>query len=142
MNTISTFVLVVWPIVGLVTFLAVRSRCQAIVGYLIAGWLVVPIEELVVAGLPDLDKAFVCCASVLVPSILFDSHLWTRFRFRLIDVPIVIWCLCTVASSLSNDLGIYDGLSACLVRVVTWLAPYLLARLYICSPKDLSLIHI
>ena len=43
---------------------------------------------------------------------------------------ILVWCLCPIASSLSNDLGLYDGLSASLINFVRWGLPYLVGRLY------------
>ncbi len=43
----------------------------------------------------------------------------------------VIWCLCAFASSISNGLGIYDGIAASLVRIVTYGVPYLIGRIYL-----------
>ena len=42
----------------------------------------------------------------------------------------MIWCLCPIASSLSNELGLYDGLSMSLVQIVRWGLPYSIGRLY------------
>ena len=46
------------------------------------------------------------------------------------DIPIVVWCFTPLASSLSNGLGVYDGLSACLSEIVLWGIPYYLGRVY------------
>jgi hypothetical protein len=43
----------------------------------------------------------------------------------------VIWCLCPCASSLSNGLGLYDGVSAAFAQTVTWGFPYFIGRLYL-----------
>ena len=42
----------------------------------------------------------------------------------------VCWCLCPLITSLENDLGLYDGLSAGLGIPVRWGLPYLIGRLY------------
>ncbi len=39
-----------------------------------------------------------------------------------------VWCACPIASSLTNGLGLYDGLSASFGRFVMWGLPYLLGR--------------
>ena len=38
--------------------------------------------------------------------------------------------MCPIASSLSNDLGLYDGCSGALITSVTWGLPYLIGRVY------------
>ena len=43
------------------------------------------------------------------------------------------WCVVPIASSLANDLGLYDGLSESLNRSLMWGVPYLMGRLYLSS---------
>ena len=43
----------------------------------------------------------------------------------------LIWCVCPFASSVSNGLGLYDGLNATLTQVANWGLPYFLGRLYL-----------
>jgi hypothetical protein len=60
------------------------------------------------------------------------------FRPRWFDLPMLGWCLCPIASSLDNGLGIYDGLSEALTLFVYWGLPYLIGRLYF---NDLTGLH-
>lgn len=51
-------------------------------------------------------------------------------RMRWFDAPAIVWCLCPIASSLVNELGLYDGLAHALQNTITWGIPYLMGRLY------------
>jgi hypothetical protein len=42
----------------------------------------------------------------------------------------IVWCLCPVLSSLTNSLGLYDGISESLSQTVTWGFPYFIGRIY------------
>jgi hypothetical protein len=48
-----------------------------------------------------------------------------------IDIPMIIWCLCPICSSLSNDLGLYDGISTAFAQTVAWGFPYFIGRLFL-----------
>ena len=54
-----------------------------------------------------------------------------------IDIPVVVWCLVPMASSLTNGLGAYDGASFILQRVLMWGVPYFIGRLYFNDPQSL-----
>ncbi|NES22783.1 MAG: O-antigen ligase domain-containing protein [Symploca sp. SIO3E6] len=45
----------------------------------------------------------------------------------------LIWCICPVFSSVSNGLGLYDGVSTTIAQSVTWWLPYFLGRIYLNS---------
>lgn len=58
-------------------------------------------------------------------------------RMRWFDAPAIVWCLCPIASSVANDLGVYDGLAHALQNTITWGIPYLIGRLYFSEPEAL-----
>jgi hypothetical protein len=60
------------------------------------------------------------------------------FRPRLIDLPMLLWCLSPMASSLSNDLGAYDGFSVIVGHVLSWGLPYLIGRIYLTDVPALA----
>jgi hypothetical protein len=60
-----------------------------------------------------------------------------NFRLRWIDLPMLVICLCPWASSLSNDLGMYDGFAAALSQTLHVGIPYLVGRLYFASRRGL-----
>ena len=89
-----------------------RVRYQAVIG----GWLLLPPLTIRISNFPDYSK---------VTATSMDWFLARYFRLperhlvppRWFDVPMVLWCFINLASSLSNNLGIYDGLAQSLARL-------------------------
>lgn len=106
---------------------------RAIVISFVGAWLFLPQAVLPLPGVPDYDKIAATCYGILLATCIFDVGRFSTFRLSWIDIPMVIWCLCPVASSLSNDLGLYDGMAAALGQTVTWGVPYFLGRIYLNS---------
>jgi hypothetical protein len=50
----------------------------------------------------------------------------------------MVWCTVPMATSLSNDLGVYDGLSGALDQFIVWGAPYLIGRIVFGSRERLE----
>jgi hypothetical protein len=86
-------------------------------------------EPVIIAGF-RLVKLFVPCYTVFLAALLFDRARWLAFRPRWFDVPMLLWCLSPLLSSLSNDLGVHDGLVQVLEAVLAWGGPYLIGRVY------------
>ena len=118
-----------WVPMVLLLFVALPPR-RAVIAAFVGGWLFLPVFGIDIVGLPPFSKVSASAYSVLLGAALFDSARLTSFRFRWFDIPIVIWCFTPLASSLSNGLGVYDGLSACLSEIVLWGIPYYLGRVY------------
>ena len=104
---------------------------QAIVIGFVTAWLFLPKAEFSFSGIPDYTKMSATCYGVLLACILYDSQRFSRFKFSLIDTPMLIWCICPFFSSLTNGLGVYDGFSATLSKTMTWGIPYFLGRIYL-----------
>ncbi|WP_432797439.1 O-antigen ligase domain-containing protein [Poriferisphaera sp. WC338] len=67
--------------------------------------------------------------------LVFDSARVTKFRVSLWDVPMLMWCMSPMLSSLNNGLGAYDGLSGMLTEILTWGVPYFIGRVYLTTPE-------
>ena len=119
-----------WPAIVLLLFATLPSRRAAIVAFLFA-WMFLPIAAYKIAGLPEYSKMSATCLGVLLGTVLFDPARLLAFRLRLLDIPVLVWCLCPFASSLDNGLGPYDGLSAVFDQVVAWGIPYFIGRIYL-----------
>jgi O-antigen ligase len=79
---------------------------------------------------------------VLLGALLMDAGRLLSFRPRLIDIPMAVWCVVPLATSLSNGLGLHDGLSGCLDHAILWGVPYIFGRLYfndLASLRDLAI---
>jgi hypothetical protein len=51
-------------------------------------------------------------------------------------VPVLLWALSALGASLTNGYGLYDGLSACFNRMLTWGIPWLAGRIHFTSRKE------
>ncbi len=127
----AQLVLLIWlPIVlGLFKYFPAR---KALVISFITAWLFLPQRVVFIfPGLPNYDRTSATCYSILLATFLFDAKRFGSFKFGWLDIPMLVWCICPMISSLSNDLGAYDGFSAILDRVMQYGIPYFLGRIYL-----------
>ncbi len=130
MPILVPFALVGWIFVSVVLFAKISPR-RAILISVIGGWLFLPVASIEIRGLvPDLDKNTAILAGVLGGMLLFDRASFLRFRPTWLDAPMFVWVLSPFISSITNGLGVYDGLSAVVENVLAWGIPYWLGRIY------------
>jgi tetratricopeptide (TPR) repeat protein len=110
---------------------------RAVVTSAIGAWLFLPATGIRLPGIPDYGKATAAVAGILLGTLVFEPNRLMAFRLRWFDLPMLLWSLCPFASSISNELGIYDGLSATLVQTTTWFLPYFIGRLYFTDAESL-----
>jgi hypothetical protein len=118
-----------WIPIILFLFTKFPPRRAVIISFIFA-WLFLPNAAYPIPGLPDYTKMSATCWGVFIGAAIFDSNRLLSFKLRLLDLPMIIWCLCPIVSSMNNDLGIYDGLASALSQTVTWGFPYIIGRLY------------
>jgi hypothetical protein len=118
-----------WIPAVLFIFAVLPPRRAVIVAFLFA-WLFLPVAAYKLTGLPEYSKMSATCGGVLLGTLLFDPGRFLTLRPHWADLPMAVWCSVPLASSLSNNLGVYDGLSATLSQTVQWGLPYLIGRLY------------
>jgi hypothetical protein len=137
MNTFAQLALWIWfPIVLLLfKFLPVR---KAIIVSFIVSIQFLPVSAIIIPLFPDYDKISSTSFALIVGIILFDVNRIKAFRLSWFDAPIIIRCISPMFSSLSNGLGLYDGISAALNPLITWGIPYFCARLYLGSLSGLK----
>jgi len=128
MNALTYVALIGWMPAVLLIFATMPRRAPVVA--FVAGWLFLPVASLSITGLPDYTKASATALAVLLGMLLFDRGRLVGLRFRWFDMPMIVWCLTPFASSLSNGLGVYDGLSSVLNQSVIWGLPYFLGRAY------------
>jgi hypothetical protein len=118
-----------WIPAILLIFSALPPRRAVTVAFIFA-WLFLPYAGYDLPGFPDYTKKSATSMGVLLATVLLRSDWLFSLRPRWLDLPMATWCLCPIASSLSNGLGLYDGLSASFDYFVTWGLPYLIGRVY------------
>ena len=89
------------------------------------------------AALPDYSKNTAATVGMMLGTLIFGPGRLLKFCPRWFDLPMLLWCLCGIVTSLQNGLGIYDGLSDALTVTITWGMPYLFGRLYFGDPEGL-----
>jgi hypothetical protein len=151
MTALVPLALIGWVAVALLLF-ARLPRTHALVAVIVLGVLLLPEVHAVprVAGAPGplsfpgfkLTKLNAIAYAALAGSLLFDRRRWLAFRPHWIDLPVLVWCVCPVFSSLANDLGLYDGVAEALDQTLAWGVPYLLGRLYLGDPAGMRLLAV
>ena len=125
-----------WIPIILVLFNKFAASQAIIIGFITA-WLFLPQAEFPLPGLPDYTKISATCYGILLASFIYDNGRFNNFRFSLLDIPMLVWCICPLFSSLTNNLGLYDGLTAALSQTMIWGIPYFLGRVYLNSLNGL-----
>ena len=138
----AQFAMLAW--IPLVLYLFSRYPVQkAVVIGFIGAWLFLPQRSAFsFIGFPDYDRVSAASYGILLATCIFDVGRFQSFKLGWLDLPMLIWCICPLASSLSNDLGLYDGLSNTLVETVKWGFPYFIGRIYFNNLKGMRLLAI
>jgi len=133
------FIALVGCVPGVIVLFALLPARKAAATAVIATWLLLPPLGINIPGLPDFTKLSAASLGIMLGTLFFGSGHILAFRPRWFDLPALLWCLCAIASSLSNGLGLYDGLSLSLGQFLYWGLPYFFGRLYFCDLKGLRL---
>lgn len=123
--------LLLWLPVVFYFFTRYPVRTAVIISF-IGGLLFLPQRAAFALPLiPDYKGMIATCYGIILALIVYDSQGLGKLKLTWIDIPIVIWCVCPMASSLTNNLGFYDGFNAVLEQTAIWGLPYFLGRLYL-----------
>ncbi|NEQ95385.1 MAG: O-antigen ligase domain-containing protein [Cyanothece sp. SIO2G6] len=104
----------------------------------LAAFLFLPQSSTSLPIIPDYDRTTGIVYSIGLGLLLFDIDRLKCLKLGWIDIPMLVWCWSPLAASVSNDLGIYDGVLASLNDVVAWGGPYLIGRLYFGSLEGIK----
>ncbi|WP_406696203.1 tetratricopeptide repeat protein [Singulisphaera sp. Ch08] len=129
MSVVVPLIMLAWIPVVLALFGRVGPMRAALIAP-IAAWLFLPVVGFPLMGLPDYTKTTSTTMGLLLGMLIFDSARLLGLRPHWIDLPMLAWCLCPFASSVSNGLGVYDGLSGSVDQCMTWGLPYLVGKSY------------
>ena len=110
MSPFALIALFGWIPCVVILFVLLPAR-KAAAAAIVGAWLLLPPIRLEIVGLPDYSKNTAATIGIVLSTFLFELHLLLKFRPRWFDLPMLLWCLTGIASSLHNGLGLYDGLS-------------------------------
>ncbi len=137
MNALVTPALLCWPLVTLLLFRLLPAR-RAVIASLVIGYALLPAFGIKLPGWPgSFGKANAIALSCLLALLVLDWRRLSTFRYRLVDVPITVFCLSPFVTSLTNGLGAYDGLATAFGQVMDFGVFWFLGRLYFTNADDL-----
>lgn len=136
MTLLAHAVMFGWIPLALVMFAVLPLRRAILVSYL-GAFLFLPNATYELSGVPDYTKITASGLAVLLGVLLFHPRGILSFRPRWYDIPMIVFCFAPVATSILNDLGIYDGLSNVLDQLVSWGLPYVIGRVYFSSRQGM-----
>jgi hypothetical protein len=135
-------VLLGYLIVGAGLVIILRGT-RGVMAALVIGWLFLPpARGINLPGIPEFTKEFSVSYAVLLGVLLSDANRLISFKPRLIDIPMFIWIITPFFSSITNGLGVYDGLSTIYFNFFVFGVPYFLGRIFIRNPDDVRTVAI
>ena len=136
----AQFIIIAW--IPFVIYLFNRFPSQkAVIISFILGTLFLPQKvEFPLPLIPDYTSFTAASYSILIATCLYDWQRLKSYKFGWLDLPMIIWCLGSFGSSITNGLGIYDGFSASMVFIMLYGVPYFLGRIYFNNLAGLRLL--
>ncbi len=129
-----------WIPFTLVLFMIMPPK-RAVVWCFFLAWLFLPMAGYQLTGMPDYTKMSASSAGVALGAVLFDQGRLLRFRLRIVDIPIIMFTIVSpMASSISNGLGLYDGVSEINGWLGSWTLPWFIGRVYLKTADDMRLV--
>jgi hypothetical protein len=115
-------------------FALLEPRTAAVYGYIFA-WLFLPMSHIPLHGFTDYNKMSAAGFGVLFSAMIFDMETVLSFRPSVWDLPMVALCVCPLLSSVANssvtnELGWYDGIVSIAYQTTRWGLPYFIGRIY------------
>ena len=136
-----TLIMLLWFPFIIYLFMRLPGQKVVIFGFVVA-WLFLPEAAMILPGIPDYTKMSATCYGLFLATFIFDVQRFQYFRLSWIDIPILIWCCAPFMSSMSNGLGLYDGIVSSIDQTVTWGFPYFLGRMYLNNLKGMRMLAI
>lgn len=123
-----------WPIFQIALFALIGNSRRALLAGVVSGMLFLPMAGY---DLPviSITKFTAIPIGALLGVMLFDFGRLMAFRFRWIDLPVLLMCMVPIGTSLSNGLGLYEGVTGMINRLVGFGILYILGRVYIDDRK-------
>ncbi len=129
MTFLVPLMLFAWVPFTVALFFSCKAH-NAVIISLIGGVLFLPMTGYDLPGVPEYSKYTAIAFGLVLGGRLSGKRQASIFSWKLYDLPMIIWCLCPLATSLSNQLGLYDGMAAVFSQATKWGIPYLAGRIY------------
>ncbi len=125
-----------WIPVAAGLFMFFKPVRALMLAYLL-GWLLLPVDSLDIKGFWNVDKILATNFGVMLGSALFCPQRLRHIRFRAPEIILLIYAGGSIATSLTNGLGLYDGVSSSIYKLFYTAVPFTFGRTFIRSREDL-----
>ena len=137
MSIQSQLIMIAWIPAVFYLFTKFKTQEAVIISFLVA-WLFLPQRAgFTFPGIPDYERMSATVYGILLATVIYDVRRFRQFNLSWIDFPMLLWCICPLFSSISNGLGVYDGISEALTQTAAYGGPYFLGRIYLNSLASL-----
>lgn len=116
-------------------FDATLKRHRAALATMLLGVLFMPWVNIDLGGLLDWNRRTAIAVTILFGAILRDPERLFGWRPNCWDIPVIVYCLVPIPTSMLNGLGIYDGFASAFQQTLWFGAPYLVGRTFFTSPE-------
>jgi len=131
MSPQAQLAMILWLPIILYLFNKFPPRKAVIVSFL-GGLLFLPEKAgFALPLIPDYEGMVATCYGIFIGILIYDSQVFNRFELKWIDYPMILFGIAPLFSSVTNDLGLYDGVNESITQIVKWGMPYFLGRLYL-----------
>jgi len=135
-----------WVWIALLAYFPFALACVAFLGSrrglvvaMVLGWAFLPQFDPFGKMVPLLhSKAMWVSAGLLAASLAMDLRRWQGARPSWLDAPVAAIPLVSLAASLANGKGLYEGASAGFEAALAWGVPYALGRVYLGRPRGVA----
>jgi len=152
MPIIPLAVLIAWIPIGAYLFRRFPVRIAILLNFF-GGWALLPgapyaptdeafpywIMGVCLPGIDFLTKATAVGLAAIAGILIFQRTEIERFRPRLCDIPMAIWCFVPILSATLHWNTLEDGISGACYQTIAWGVPWLLGRIYFSSAESLLL---
>lgn len=129
------YVLLAWIPLSALLF-AVMVPVRACTLSFIIGWLALPMAGLSLPGIPDVDKVSATSLGVVLGTLLFRTNQFRDYKLGWGEVFVVFFGASVFFTSISNDLGPYDGLAGMVDKLLWYGVPYVFGRAFIRTREE------
>lgn len=129
MTIIGSIVLFTWPLVVLAMFATLNPRRALALAY-VMGNCFLPNAIYGLPFIPDYGKASATTYGCILGLCWMHSKVLVSWRPKLIDLPMIVFCIVPAISSLTNGLGPQDAVASSLSQIVSWGLPYVFGRMF------------
>jgi hypothetical protein len=125
------------PLIGIYLFQRFSPEKATTIA-VVVGTILLPVAEYELPGLPTYTKSFSISLGLLLGGMISGKSAANRLRVKAIDIPMIAWCFISpLATSISNGLGLYDGISGLAGNVLYSGIFYWAGRKYFSDPASL-----